>query len=52
MGDFNETRPKVEPELGPHSPVVRVRGLALMGAVNVRRKPMPGEKPRKLLGRG
>jgi hypothetical protein len=52
MGDFNETRPKVEAELGPHSPVVRVRGLALMGAVNVRRKPMPGEKPRKLLGRG
>ena len=52
MGDFNETRPKVDPEIGPHSPVVRVKGLALMGAVNVRRKPMPGEKPRKLLGRG
>lgn len=52
MGDFNETRPKVDPELGPHSPVVRVKGLALMGAVNVRRKPMPGEKSRKLLGRG
>ena len=52
MGDFSEARPKVDAELGPHSPVVRVRGLALMGAVNVRRKPMPGEKPRKLLGRG
>ena len=52
MGDFNETRPKVDAELGPHSPVVRVKGLALMGAVNVRRKPMPGEKSRKLLGRG
>ena len=50
MGDFSEARPKVDAELGPHSPVVRVRGLALMGAVNVRRKPMPGEKPRKLLG--
>lgn len=52
MGDFNEARPKVDAELGPRSPVVRVRGLALMGAVNVRRKPMPGEKPRRLLGRG
>ncbi|MFP5253162.1 MAG: DUF1707 domain-containing protein [Actinomycetes bacterium] len=52
MGDFNEARPKVEPELSPHSPVVRVKGLALMGEVSVRRKPMPGEKPRRLLGRG
>lgn len=50
MGDFSESRPKVDAELGPDSPVVRVRGLALMGAVNVRRKPMPGE-PRRMLGR-
>jgi hypothetical protein len=52
MGEFTESRPKVDADLGPDSPVVRVRGLALMGAVNVRRKPMPGERGRKLLGRG
>jgi hypothetical protein len=52
MGEFSESRPKVDADLGPDSPVVRVRGLALMGAVNVRRKPMPGERGRKLLGRG
>lgn len=52
MGDFNEARPKVDAELGPDSPVVRVKGLALMGAVNVQRRPMPGEKARKILGRG
>lgn len=52
MGEFAEARPRVDAELGPHSPVVRVRGLALMGSVTVRRKAMPGEKPRKLLGRG
>ena len=48
MGDFSEARSKVDPELTPDSPVVRVRGLALMGAVNVRRKPMPGESRRRL----
>jgi hypothetical protein len=48
MGDFSEGRPKVAPELAPDAPVVRVRGLALMGSVSVRRKPMPGETPRML----
>lgn len=43
MGEFSELRPKVAAELGTDSPVVRIRGLALMGAVNVRRRPMPGE---------
>jgi hypothetical protein len=51
MGEFNEARPKVAPELTVDSPVVRVRGLALMGSVSVRRKAMPGEIPRKLRGR-
>jgi hypothetical protein len=46
MGDFSEARSKVAPELGPDSPVVRVRGLALMAGVSVRRKAMPGEKPK------
>jgi len=42
MGDFSESASKVARELGPSSPVVRVRGLALMGAVNVKRKGPPG----------
>lgn len=50
MGAFEEGRAKVDPELGPGSPLVRVRGLALMGAVTVVRKPMPGQG-RKRLGR-
>lgn len=44
MGAFEEGRAKVEPAIGPTSPHVRVRGVALMGAVTVVRKPMPGEK--------
>lgn len=41
MGGFDEVRPTVDPELRPDSPVVRVRGLALMGAVEVHRKGPP-----------
>ncbi|WP_121256778.1 DUF1707 SHOCT-like domain-containing protein [Nocardioides ferulae] len=48
MGAFEEGRAKVAPEIGPHSPLVRVKGVALMGAVTVTRKPMPGEKRRRL----
>jgi hypothetical protein len=51
MGDFSEARSKVLPEIGPDSPVVRVRGLALMAGVNVKRKAMPGEGPRMLRGK-
>jgi hypothetical protein len=51
MGDFSEARAKVAPQLIADSPVVRVRGLALMGSVSVRRKAMPGETPRMLRGR-
>lgn len=53
MGAFEEERPKVEPAYDDDSPVVRVTGLALMGAVSVTRKQMPGEpRPkRRLLGR-
>ena len=39
MGGFSEARPRVAPVLGPGSPIVRVRGLALMGGVDVVRKP-------------
>lgn len=45
MGDFSELRPKVPADLRPTSPTVRVKGAAIMGAVNVRRKRMPGEGP-------
>jgi len=44
MGDFSESRPQVDQVLGPGAPVVRVRGLALMGAVNVKRRPMPARR--------
>ena len=33
MGAFDEGRAKIEPAFGPESPLVRVRGIALMGAV-------------------
>ena len=38
MGDFSESRSKVEAKPQPDSPVVRVQGLALMGRVNVKRR--------------
>ncbi len=43
MGDFSESRSRTPLEATPDSPVVRVKGLALMGAVNIKRKPLPGE---------
>jgi Domain of unknown function (DUF1707) len=53
MGAFDQARDKVEAQVGPDSPVVRVKGFALMGAVTVTRKQMPGEPGplrRKMLG--
>lgn len=52
MGGFDHARDKVEPQLGPDSPTVRVKGFALMAGVTVQRKPMPGQSKRRLLGRG
>ncbi len=51
MGEFNEQRPRVafDPQAG--GPLVRVRGLALMGSVHVQRKGPPGEPLRRRLGR-
>jgi len=46
MGGFEQARDKVAPEIGPDSPVLRVKGVALMAGVSVQRKPMPG--PRRL----
>lgn len=49
MGEFSEARAKVAAELSPDSPLVRVRGLALMAGVSVKRKAMP-QPLRKRLG--
>jgi hypothetical protein len=49
MGDYGQARDKTPAEVGPGSPTVRVRGLALMGSVQVQRLPAPGT-PRKYLG--
>lgn len=49
MGEFGEARARVMAELTADSPVVRIRGLALMASVKVKRKEMPDE-PRKRLG--
>lgn len=50
MGTFEQARDKVPAETTAASPVVRVTGFALMGAVTVVRKPMPGT-PKKYFGR-
>lgn len=47
MGGFAQDRDRVEAQLDQNSPIVRVKGVALMGGVNVVRKPMPGERKRK-----
>lgn len=52
MGTFEESRSSVAPDTDADSPVVRVRGIALMGSVRVRRKGPPGELRKRLLGHG
>ncbi len=49
MGDYTQGKDKVPAEIGPDSPTVRVRGMSLMGSVNVQRLPEPGT-PKKFLG--
>lgn len=44
MGDFSEGRAKIPYEPHPQAPVLRVRGVALMGAVEVKRQAPPGTK--------
>ena len=51
MGAFEQARDRVEPRLDEHSPVVRVRGAAIMGAVTVVRKGPPRGRQRKSLHR-
>ena len=43
MGSFDQARDKVDAQIGPDSPVVRVTGASLMAGVTVVRRPMPGE---------
>ena len=52
MGSFEQGRDRVEAQLGPDSPVVRVKGFALMGAVTVVRKGPPKTPLRKRLTGG
>ena len=51
MGGFDHARDKVSPVLGPDSPTVRVKGVALMAGVTVQRRPMPGPPRRRSLHR-
>jgi len=49
MGAFEQGRDKVPPRLTPDSPVVRVKGVALMAGVTVTRKGPPRQRRRKTL---
>ncbi len=49
MGAFEQARDKVAPQLTDASPVVRVRGAAIMGAVTVVRKGPPRQRRSKSL---
>jgi hypothetical protein len=48
MGSFDQARDKVAPAVGPDSPTVRIKGIALMAGVTVQRRPMPGPSRRML----
>lgn len=43
MGGYSGPSDSVPAELGTDSPVVRIRGFALMGGVSVSRRPAPGQ---------
>lgn len=51
MGTFEQGRDRVEPRLSDDSPVVRVRGVAIMGSVTVVRKGPPRRRRPKSLHR-
>ena len=50
MGAFDQARDKVEAQITADSPVLRVKGIALMAGVTVTRKSPPGQGRKKLLG--
>jgi Domain of unknown function (DUF1707) len=43
MGGYSGPSDSTAPELDANSPVVRIRGFAIMGGVSVSRRPAPGE---------
>lgn len=49
MGDYGQGKDKIPAEIGPDSPTIRVKGMALMGSVSVSRVPPPGT-PKKYIG--
>lgn len=52
MGDFSQGKDKVAAEVGQESPMVRLKGVALMGSVSVTRKGPPEiKRPRRELPR-
>ena len=51
MGDYSQGRDRVAAEIGLGSPVVRIKGLALMGSVSVVRKGPPSGIVTKWRGR-
>ena len=48
MGEFSESTTKVAADITADSPVVRVKGLALMAGVSVKRKDLPGTTKNRL----
>ena len=48
MGAFEQSRDKVAPQITADSPVVRVKGVALMAGVTVTRKGPPRQRKRKM----
>jgi hypothetical protein len=48
MGEYTERRSRVPADADPHAPVLRLRGIALMGSVSVQRKGPPGQGRRAL----
>jgi hypothetical protein len=51
MGEFSEKRHKVPFDPSAGGPVLRVKGVAIMGAVHMQRRGRPGQKRRRRLGR-
>lgn len=49
MGEYSQAKDRTPAVLGPDTPLVRLRGIALMGSVTVHRQPAPGT-PKKYLG--
>jgi len=48
MGGYSGPDDKVPADLDASSPTVRIRGVAIWGGVSVERKPLPGQKRKRL----